>query len=425
MSRPHRRGRARRGPAIGRRLATMACAVLALAAFTAPPATAASPTTAVSSQRAAVAPTPISGTAPDPVQAVLDQLVTEGATGAMALVDDGERTWRLASGVARIRPHRELDPDLRFRVGSMTKTFVATVALQAVADGRLRLDDPVDRWVPGLVPDGGTITLRMLLNHTSGLFNYTSTAEFQRWATTTPTRPSTPQDLVALATGQPATFPPGQGWSYSNTGYLVAGLMIEAATGRDIEDLVREGIIEPLGLTDTSFPERSPRIPGKHIHGYLPPRLTGAGYLDVSKISPTLTWAAGAMVSTLDDVRRFYAALLQGHLLPPAMLEQMLTTVPVDVGHRYGLGIESLDLACGTVWGHNGSIPGYASLSYHDRDGGRGAVLLMSTRADAALAPLYYGAALQTAACQAFGHAPGPQPTSAALAPSALLRDVG
>jgi D-alanyl-D-alanine carboxypeptidase len=336
--------------------------------------------------------------------------------GALALVDDGDRTWQLASGVPRLDAPEPLRPDARFRIGSLTKTFVATVALQLVAEGRLGLDDPVSRWLPDVLPNGSAITLRMLLNHTSGLYNYTSSPIFQEWAFTTPTRPLAPDDLVALATAQPATFPPGEGWAYSNTGYVVAGLMIEAAAGRDIENLVRERILDPLDLDDTSFPRRAPNISGYHANGYLPPSLTGEGYWDVTKLSPTLTWAAGGMISTADDVHRFFAALLGGELLTPATLTEMLTTVPVAEGWGYGLGIESLEYTCGTVWGHSGSVQGYFTLAYNDVSGDRSALVTISTRPDQTLIALLHGA-LDMAICQMLHQAP-PAPDDAGSIPA-------
>lgn len=393
---------------MGKGLLTTACALLGVAVLVAPPAAAAPSFAARATSAAATGDL-------QALQAMLDQMVASGATGALARVDDGERTWQLASGAARLEPRQALRPDARFRIGSLTKTFVATVALQAVAAGQLGLDDPVSRWLPDLVPSGASITLRMLLNHTSGLYNYTSSPLFQQWAATTPTRPMTPQDLIGLAVAQPATFPPGQGWSYSNTGYIVAGLMIEAATGRQIEDLVEDEIIDPLDLADTSFPKRAPNISRYHAHGYLPPSLTGTGYLDVTKLSPTLTWAAGAMISTAADLHRFQSSLLSGALLPPATLQQMRTTVPVDAGWGYGLGIESQDRACGTVWGHGGSAPGYFTLAYSDASGERTALVMIPTRPDQTLLPLIQ-ATLEIAICQMFGRTP-PSPDQAALMP--------
>jgi D-alanyl-D-alanine carboxypeptidase len=151
----------------------------------------------------------------------------------------------------------------------------------------------------------------MLLNHTSGLFGYVGDEALRQQVIADPTRRWSPEELIAIATAHEPTFPPGQGWSYSNTGYIVAGLMLEAASGQPLERLVRQRIIRPLDLTGTSFPT-APSIAGYHAHGYFPPSLTGDGYVDVTRLSPSVAWAAGGMVSTAGDLRRFYAALLGG-----------------------------------------------------------------------------------------------------------------
>lgn len=338
------------------------------------------------------------------LQTLLDELVATGASGALALIDDGDRSWRLASGAARLDPYQQLRPGARFRAGSITKTLVATVALQLVGQGRLGLDDPVERWLPRLVPNGEAITLRMLLNHTSGLFNYTEDQAWTEQLIADPTRRWAPRELVAVATAHPPTFAPGVGWSYSNTGYIVAGLMLEQATGRSLERLVRHRIIRRLGLSGTSFPTR-PRIAGYHAHGYVPPSLSGEGYVDVTRFGPSAAWAAGAVVSTAGDLRRFYAALLGGRLLRPALLHQMQIMVPVNPVFGYGLGLASLRTACGTIWGHDGGIPGYVSFAFHDRGGDRHAIVMMPTAPDDALGALLQ-LTIDTAVCQMFGRVP-------------------
>jgi D-alanyl-D-alanine carboxypeptidase len=353
------------------------------------------------------------------LQALLDELVAAGATGVVARVDDGNNSWALASGVAQLDPRRQLTPAARFRVGSVTKSFVATVALQLVGERRLRLDDTVERWLPGLLPNGAAITLRMLLNHTSGLFNYTDDQTFRDHYDADPTAGLAPRRLVALATAHPPTFEPGAGWSYSNTGYIVVGLMIEAAAGQNIHRLVQDRIIDPLSLTGTTFPAHDPDLSGYHAHGYVPPSLTGAGYRDVTRIAPSLAWTAGAIASTPDDLQRFYAALLGGRLLRPAQLTQLLTTVPVLPTYGYGLGISTQRGPCGTVWGHTGGVPGYATFAFNDRSGRRSAVVMLPTEADDAIGSLLQ-LTVDTAICQMFGRVP---PTTARAGYPATLRD--
>jgi D-alanyl-D-alanine carboxypeptidase len=353
------------------------------------------------------------------LQALLDELVANGATGVLARVDDGRHTYRLASGAARLEPRQPLTPTARFRVGSITKTFVATVTMQLVGNGTLRLDDTVERWVPGLVPNGGAITLRMLLNHTSGLFNYTQDEAF---LDRDPTVPATPRELVAVAISHPPTFPPGQGWSYSNTGYIVVGLILEAATGQSLDRLVTRRVIRPLGLAGTYFATDSPDIAGYHAHGYRPPALTGAGYLDVTAFAPSLAWAAGAIVSTADDLRRFYSALLGGRVLRPALLDQMLTTVRVGPVFGYGLGISTRRTPCGTIWGHTGGVPGYITVAFNDRSGRRGVVVMLPTEPDQNLLPLFQ-LTVDTAVCQMFGRVPPAAATTTVPEITALHND--
>ena len=209
---------------------------------------------------------PAAGAADQPLQSLLDAVVAAGATGVIARVDDGHHVTALTSGSARLQPQRALRVSDSARVGSITKTFVSTVTLQLVGEGRLRLDDTVARWLPGAVPGGAAITIRELLNHTSGLFNYTDDEQSVNAYLANPTRAWTPQELLAVATAHPPLFPPGTSWSYSNTNYIVLGLVLQAVTGRDIATLVRERIVQPLHLYQT-FLALDARIPGSHADG--------------------------------------------------------------------------------------------------------------------------------------------------------------
>jgi D-alanyl-D-alanine carboxypeptidase len=286
-------------------------------------------------------------------------------------------------------------------VGSITKTAVAVITLELAGEGRLRLDDSIERWVPGLVPNGPAITIRMLLNHTSGIYNYTDDPDFIPTIVADPYRIWAPQELVAVAIAHRPVFAPGQGWSYSNTGYILLGLALETATGQPLQDLVAERIVRPLHLRATFFAS-SAEFRGRYAHGYAPPSLTGDGYVDLSMWSPTSAWAAGALVSSAPDLRRFYQALLAGRLLPPALLGQMTTTVETgNPGSRYGLGIYSMDTPCGTVWGHDGGIAGYVSFALNDREGSRSAVVLLPTQPDDAIAARHQEA-VATAVCEMF-----------------------
>ncbi|NUT94111.1 MAG: beta-lactamase family protein [Saccharothrix sp.] len=298
------------------------------------------------------------------VQSALDKLTSEGgAAGAQVRVTDGRRQFTARSGVAEVGSDKPVPPDGRFRVGSITKTFVSTVVLQLVGEGRVALDEPVGTYLPGLVPDG--ITVRHVLQHTSGLFNYTQglpldpagfeTIRYQHW---------TPQELLAIATAKPLDFPPGTSWNYSNTNYVVAGLLVEEVTGKPYQEAVERRILRPLGLRSTSLPGDRVGIPGPHAHGYY--RVDGKD-VDVTRLNPSVAWAAGEMISTTADLDRFVDALLDGRLLAPAQLAEMTKALPFTNG--YGLGFEATELPCGvTVYGHGGGIPGYSSYLGSTRD---------------------------------------------------------
>jgi len=347
----------------------------------------------------------------DPVatqlQQALDGVVAAGVSGVTLRVDDGRRTYRLASGQSRLEPPERMRPDARFRSGSISKSFVSTIALQLVGESRLRLDDTVERWRPGLVPGGKNITLRQLLNHTSGLFDFTQDDAFLERVFTDPLQPVKPQELVAVSNAHPPVFAPGTNWSYSNTNYIVVALILERVTHQTVSQLIERRITRPLGLGDTYLPETSPDIKGRYAHGYFPPSLTGDGYLDVTRITASWIGAAGALVSNEDDLRRFYQALLGGKLLRPTQLAQMKTFVPVQNGYGYGLGLYRLQTPCGPMWGHDGSLPGYQTIAWNDETGRRGVAINVSTQPDDQIAAAFTRL-IEIASCRALGSAPSP-----------------
>ena len=324
----------------------------------------------------AAAATPDRPPAREPeLQRRLDDLVAAGIPGAVLLVREGDRTIRLASGYGNLRPKAPMRATDRFRVGSITKAFVATVVLQLVGEKKLRLTDTVERWLPGVVPNGKRITVRHLLNHTSGLFDYGGDPEWLAAAYRDPMRQWAPREIVAVATAHKPHFAPGAGWSYSNTNYFVVGLIVEAATGRKLEAELRRRIYAPLRLRATSL-DTVPRIAGAHAHGYFVRPLE-----DVTVGSSSYVWAAGALVSTADDVARFFRALLGGRLLRPDLLRAMKTTFSMGSGApgwRYGLGLMKLPSPCGAQWGHTGGMPGYSVDSRNSRDGTRQVIVLLN-----------------------------------------------
>ena len=259
----------------------------------------------------------------------------------------------------------------RFRIASVTKSFVAAAVLQLVGEGRLRLDEPVERRLPGVVPDGLSITIRQLLNHSSGLFDYDEDTAWIKARFANPARVWTPRELVRIAVRHRPHFPPGSSWRYSNTNFVVLGLLLERVTGKPLGEVLRTRLFAPLRLTATSYPLRT-ALTGAYAHGYLvasPPLPQPPGTLiDTSSALSPSAWGAGQLVSNVRDVTAFFAALLGGRVIPQALLREMKT--PVN-GYDYGLGIYSRPTRCGTAWGHNGDIPGWRNVVFATADGRR------------------------------------------------------
>ncbi|MFI2608244.1 serine hydrolase domain-containing protein [Kitasatospora sp. NPDC018619] len=337
----------------------------------------------------------------DPRAAALRAVTGAGAVAAIAEVRDGKGVWRGASGVSDLVTGAPVRPDGRFRAGSVTKVFTATTVLQLVGEGRIGLDDPVERYLPGLVPNGDHITVRQLLGHRSGLWDSTNEkgGVFPDW--TDPavvrawldqgglTRSVTPAQVVASSVAHPPVFPPGATFGYSNVNYTLLGMVIEKVTGRGYAQEITARVLRPLGLTGTYFPGAATGIRGPHAHGYwtLPagPGPQGGGDRDITVASVTWANSAGELVSTLSDLNRFDKALLEGRLLPPALLKEMAATtpividgVPASVG--YGLGLARWELSCGPVYGHDGSVPGYGTQMWSSGD--RQVTLSVTPRGD-------------------------------------------
>ncbi|MEU3712534.1 serine hydrolase domain-containing protein [Streptomyces catenulae] len=305
-----------------------------------------------------------------------------GLPGAAATVRDGTQDWSAAAGYADTATGRERAPGSEhFRGASITKTFIATVLLQLEAEGKLSLDDSVETWLPGLVRgngyDGATITLRSLLNHTSGLANHTEDPAFAH-DTTGPGFPEhrydthTPEELVATALKYPPRPDPAKHPYYSNTAYVIAGMVIEKATGRPYAEEVTRRVLRPLKLTGTSFPGTSPRMPDPHPVGYSRLDQEGPDAESHDATEQNMTWlgASGDLISTAGDLNRFQHALLTGRLLPRAQLTEMLDEVPAGGGIGYGLGVEFARLSCGVqVVGKSGSTNGSLSGMLATRDG--------------------------------------------------------
>lgn len=320
------------------------------------------------------------------LQKVLDELVASGVPGVIAEVRDADGVWAGESGKGDLRGGRPPRADGLFRAGSVTKTFVATTVLQLVQEGRLGLDDPVERHLPGLLPDGAHSTVRQLLAHRSGLYNYTDglMSDGLQHMYDTRFEHHTPRELVAMATAHRPVFAPGTDGAYSNTNYVVLGMLIEKITGNRPEKEIMARIVRPLRLHHTFFPT-SPRIPGPHAHGYV--RLHGpdSPYADFTESDMSWAWTAGAMISTTHDLNTFFQALIGGELLPEHLMKEMKDGRKLgarDPG-RYGLGLAMIDdPALGTVYGHTGGTPGYTTQSFILADGSRQVTLSVNAMPD-------------------------------------------
>lgn len=306
----------------------------------------------------------------DKVQGDLDTMVRSGAVGAIATLTENGATTVVTSGLADIATGTPIpaDPPQYVRVGSITKAFTAAIVLQLVAEHRIELDQSIDTYLPGLLTgagvDGRAVTVRQILGHRSGLPELPESPEMNEYEAAQDGRTYTPEQVIAAALRYPAQFAPGTRFEYTNTNYIVAGMLIEAVTGHRYTDELRDRILAPLSLRDTYLPatgETGLRDP--HPAGYA----TVDGIVtDATRLEPSLPWAAGALVGTGADLNRFFLALPAGEVVPQAQLQQMLDGVDMGRGNgmSYGLGIAYTQLPCGLQYiGHLGNIHGFSAIS--------------------------------------------------------------
>jgi D-alanyl-D-alanine carboxypeptidase len=316
------------------------------------------------------------------LQKAIEEVVDAGFVGVSLRVRDERGEWAGSAGAAELGGAVRPPVDGHVRIGSNTKTFTATVVLQLVAEGRIGLDEPAAGYLPGFGLDE-RITVRMLLQHTSGVFNFTGDyyPEFvpgivwsgQEWVENR-FRTYRPEELVELALSKPARFAPGTGWSYSNTNYVLARLLIEKVTGRTFAEEMRRLILEPLGLSGTVVPDDSPEIPEPYAHAYY--RYEDAGEektVDVTRQNPSWISTGGDMISTTQDLHTFISALLSGRLLPAPLLAEMCAPHPTGIPNMdYGLGVFVMTTDDGhTLITHNGAAVGHAALMYSTPDGSK------------------------------------------------------
>jgi len=323
----------------------------------------------------------------DHFQQTVESIVDPGIIGLSVRVQDEQGVWVGSAGVAELGGAMKPPADGHVRIGSNTKTFTATLVLQLVAEGRLGLDDPVADHLPKIGIDQ-RITVRMLLQHTSGLFNFTGEVyedgsmvlgipmpygpHGREWLDDR-FKTFRPEELVELALSKSARFEPGRGWSYSNTNYVLARLLIEQVTGRTVNEEMQRLILTPLGMSHTVVPTGA-EIAEPHAHAYYRYDEDGeVRTVDVTRQNPSWISAGGDMISTTEDLGTFIAALTSGKLLPDHLSDEMFTPRETGIPHMgYGLGVFVVTTDDGTtVISHNGASVGHAALMYALPDGSR------------------------------------------------------
>ena len=317
-------------------------------------------------------------------------LLGDGYPAALAAVTDSKgESAGVAVGKGNVETGQAPPMDGEVRIGSNTKTFVAVVVMQLVQEGKVGLDEPIETYLPGLIKgegiDGSRITVRQLLQHTSGLPEYTDTTPGRSDIFQIKDHYIPPRDLLDTALGKPAAFEPGAQWKYTNTNYIVLGMLVERVSQRPVGEQIDERIVKKLGLSHTYFPAQGEeKIRGTHPQGY---HLSAGGKLeDITEMDSAWAWAAGAMVSTPSELNTFFQAVFDGRLLSQSSIEEMKKGVDMGSGGRvYGLGLVGTPLSCGgTSWGHGGTIPGYQTNDAVGPDGT--AVTIAVTAMPAAIA---------------------------------------
>ena len=300
------------------------------------------------------------------LKAIIQELVDAGYPGALAAKTDKDgNAVGVTAGKGNLATGEAPPLDGEVRIGSNTKTFVAVVIMKMVEEGKVKLDEPVETYLPGLIKgqgvDGKKITVRQLLQHTSGLPEYIDESAVDYFGTRNDY--VSPRDLLDTALARPAQFAPGAKFAYTNTNYIVLGLLAERVGKRPIAEQIEVKIVKPLGLKHTYMPGPGEKtLRGKHPRGYHTRDNKPGKLEDITDLNPSMAWTAGAMVSTPSELNKFAQSIHDGTLLRQKSIAEMKKGVSApEVGGEYGLGIYSQKLSCGVAWGHNGGIPGYAT----------------------------------------------------------------
>jgi D-alanyl-D-alanine carboxypeptidase len=314
------------------------------------------------------------------IEALADNAIIAGIPGLSLAVVRGKQTITIARGVSDRSTGDALSPAHRLRAASVAKSLVSSVVLQLVEEGALKLTDTLDTWLPGMLPAHGAVTVELLLRQESGIFDFASDERYMApylqgdleyaW---------TPQTLVGLSAGHPPTFPPRARFEYSNTNYVLLGLIVERITGDPLATVVQKRITEPLGMKSSTM-ETTSALPSPFAHGYL----VGMGDpIDVTHISASSVFGCGNLVSTPLDMAVFYKSLVRGDVVAKDQLSSMFATDPAVPATKYGMGVFRFDhdkfLPCGDFVGHDGGIPGYDTVAYSSIDGRRQFALVVTS----------------------------------------------
>ncbi|MET7682536.1 serine hydrolase domain-containing protein [Streptomyces sp. NPDC005423] len=332
--------------------------------------------------------------ADDPsLRQLLDRLVAApgGPPGVIVVLRDGDRQRVVRAGVADLATGRPIDPDDHTRTASTSKAFSGAVALRLVRDHRLGLDDTIGRRLPRLPHAWRSVTLRQLLQHTSGLPDFSASPRFVSIVKADPHHRFDSRRLLDFVAGEPLGFRPGTRYHYSNSDNIAVALMAEAATGQRYEELLRRYVYRPLGLRDTSLPQGY-KMPRPYMHGY---DVSGSGRpQDVSEaLGVSGVWASGGIISTPRDLTRFIAGYASGALTSPAALRAQRHWIdgasePAGPGRNSaGLAIFRYETRCGVVLGHTGNFPGYTQFIAATPDGRRALTFSVGTQVNAASTP--------------------------------------
>ena len=335
--------------------------------------------------------------------------------GATVIVTrDGKPVFRKAYGLADLPEKTAMQPDMQLRMGSVTKQFTAVSILMLAEQGKLSVKDDIRKHLPDFPDKGKTITIEHLLQHTSGIPNYTSLKKFKGL----PDEHVTRAQVIDVFKDEPLDFAPGERYSYSNSGYFLLGVIVEKLSGMAYHDFIAKNLFEPLGMKDTAH-EGFERSPKRRIKGY---RLSGDKIVPVQDIDVTIAWAAGGLVTTVDDMARWDAAVSSGKLLKPASWRQAFTacSLPQDAPCNYGYGWNIGTLAGHKMIHHGGSIPGFTAQALRLPDDKVFVAVLTNGNGGAVNTPVIAYKAAGIAIGQPF-----PEYKAIALAPEALDAFVG